>query len=121
MDDPNEAAIHDIRAQYSERRCTDLQQLLSTMANPIRFRVFCALQARPFSVAALMTITEATASSLSQHLKMMWMAGYITRERRGRSVVYALANPRVADVIEALKAVYPLESYPETVDAAGCV
>lgn len=43
MEADRKRMIDEIKSQYSERRCRELQQLLSTMSNPIRFRILCAL------------------------------------------------------------------------------
>lgn len=58
--------VEEIRSQYSERRCTDVQQLLSTLSNPIRFRMLCALRAHSFTVGELVDITGSQLSNISQ-------------------------------------------------------
>jgi DNA-binding transcriptional ArsR family regulator len=65
----------------------------------------------------LVEITESGISNVSQQLKMMWMAGYISKERRGKQVVYSLADDRVAQAIDVLESLYPRERYP---DGNGC-
>lgn len=105
--------IEQIKSQYSERRCTDVQQLLSTLANPIRFRMLCALRTHSFTVGELVDITESQLSNISQHLKMMWMAGYIAKRRQGKQVYYALEDPHVKAVIAQLEELYPPTSYAD--------
>lgn len=107
--------IDTIKKRFTDRRCTDVQQLLSTMANPIRFRMLCALKDRAFAVSELVEIAESHLSNVSQHLKMMWMAGYVSKMRRGRQVVYALADPKVAQVIALFERLFP----PEEAEAQG--
>lgn len=109
--------IDTIKARYSEQRCTDVQQLLSIMANPIRFRILCALREHPFTVAELVDITESGLSNISQQLKMMWLAGYVAKERRGKQVVYSLNDERVGAAIDVLESMFPRQSYG---DADGC-
>jgi len=103
--------MEEIKRQYSEERCTDLQQILSTMSNPTRFRILCALRVAPFSVTELVSITEGNLSNVSQHLKMMWMSGYVSKVRKGKHVTYTLADERVRTAIEMFEDMYPLESY----------
>lgn len=103
--------IDEIKRHYSERRCTDVQQLLSTMANPIRFRLLCALRGQSFTVSELVEITDSNLPNVSQHLKMMWMAGYINKVRTGKQVRYNLSDRRIVDVIEMVEAMYPEEAY----------
>lgn len=109
--------IEEIKNQYSEKRCTDVQQLLSTMANSIRFRLLCALRSRSFTVSELVEITDSNLSNVSQHLKMMWMAGYINKVRHGKQVLYNLSDRRIVDVLEIVEAMYPPHSYN---DNGGC-
>jgi DNA-binding transcriptional ArsR family regulator len=106
-----ESIIREIRRNYSERRCTDIQQLLSTLSNPIRFRILCALRTQPFTVGDLVAITDSHLSNISQHLKMMWMAGYISKRRDGKQVYYALEDPRIHTAIDQLERMYPPGSY----------
>jgi ArsR family transcriptional regulator len=103
--------IEEIKGQYSERRCTDVQQLLSTLSNPIRFRLLCALRQHSFTVGELVEITGSQLSNISQHLKMMWMAGYIAKRREGKQVYYALEDPHVNALITQLEELYPPTSY----------
>lgn len=117
MEADRERIIEEIKTQYSEERCTEIQQLLSTMANPIRFRILCTLRVRSFSVTEIVAITDSNLSNVSQHLKMMWFAGYITRERHGKRVTYALADERVAQAIDLLENMYPLSTNSND----GCV
>ena len=109
--------IEEIKRHYSERRCTDVQQLLSTMANPIRFRLLCALRGRSFTVSELVEITDSNLPNVSQHLKMMWMAGYINKVRTGKQVRYNLSDRRIVDVIEMVEAMYPADAYK---NSEGC-
>ena len=110
------ALIDEIKGQYSERRCTDVHQLLTTLANPIRFRLLCALRTNSFTVGELVEITDSQLSNISQHLKMMWMAGYITKRRDGKQVYYSLENDHVIQVIAHLEELYPQQTYPDRSD-----
>ena len=112
--------ISHIKGEYSERRCTDVQQLLSTLSNPIRFRILCALRVGAFSVTELVEITDSHLSNISQHLKMMWMAGYISKDRQGKQVYYALANSRVREAIEFFEEMYPADAYGPNANREGC-
>lgn len=103
--------IQQIKNDYSERRCLDIQQLLTVLSNPIRFRILCALKAHSFTVGELVEITESQLSNISQHLKMMWIAGYITKRRVGRQVHYSLDDELVIRVIDQLETVFPQKNY----------
>jgi ArsR family transcriptional regulator len=109
--------IDQIKGQYSERRCTDVQQLLTTLANPIRFRLLCALRAHSFTVGELVEITDSQLSNISQHLKMMWMAGYITKRREGKQVYYSLSDEHIVQVITRMEELFPPLAYADRPDA----
>ncbi len=117
IEEDRRQVIQEIKNAYSEKRCTDVQQLLSTMANPIRFRLLCALRGRSFTVSELVEITDSHLPNVSQHLKMMWMAGYVNKVRHGKQVFYNLSDRRIIDVLEMVEAMYPPGSYN---DNGGC-
>lgn len=87
-----------------------MQQLLSTLSNPIRFRILCALRVGAFTVTELVEVTDSHLSNINQHLKMMWMAGYISKDRQGKQVYYALANSRGREAIEFFEEMYPADA-----------
>lgn len=103
--------IEEFRSTYSEERCTDIQHLVSALANPLRFRMLCALRQHSFTVGELVEITGSQLSNISQHLKMMWIAGYITKQKDGRQVVYSLTNEAAIRVIDLLEQAFPPTSY----------
>ncbi len=53
-------------------------------------------------------------------LKMMWMAGYISKDRQGKQVYYALANSRVREAIEFFEEMYPADAYGPNANREGC-
>ena len=50
--------------------------------------------------------TGASQSNLSQHLAKMRMMGLLRCERHSQQVLYQLADPAFAQIIEALKNIY---------------
>ncbi len=117
IDQDRREIIEGIKDDYSAKRCTDVQQLLSTMANPIRFRLLCALRAMTFTVSELVEITDSNLPNVSQHLKMMWMAGYVDKTRQGKQVYYSLSDRQIIDILGVVEAMFPPHSYSDT---AGC-
>ena len=53
-----------------------------------------------------MAATGAAQSNLSQHLSKMRLLGIVENERRGQEVIYRIANPALADLVEALRRIY---------------
>ena len=108
------AVIESIKARFTDIRCSRVMHLINIIANPVRIHILCALTQQPFSVTELVEIADSTLSNVSQQLKMMWMAGYVEKERRGKQIVYRLADQRISELIAFLEGLYPAE--PE-----GCV
>ncbi len=79
--------------------------LFKGLAHPFRIRILELLaSADESSVAALQAETALEASHLSQHLAVLRRHRLVTSERRGSHVYYRLADPRVADLLAAARA-----------------
>lgn len=103
------SVISTIRSRFSDIRCSRAMQLLSVMANPVRIHILCALTEQSFTVGELVDICSATLSNVSQQLKMMWMAGYLNKERRGKQIYYSLKDQRIHEIIKHLETLYQRE------------
>jgi ArsR family transcriptional regulator, arsenate/arsenite/antimonite-responsive transcriptional repressor len=75
-------------------------QLLQAMADPVRLSIVRQLGARPEAVCACDFTECCTVSqpTVSHHLKVLFEAGLLGRERRGRWVYYALREDRLASL-----------------------
>lgn len=81
-------------------------QGLAAIAHELRLTVLCLLLERPMCVHELIEATGASQSNLSQHLSKMWMLGILQKEKRGQEVIYSIAEPGFADLVQALKRIY---------------
>ena len=86
-------------------------ELFRTLGHPVRIRVLELLESRPMVVRDLLAEIEVESSSLSQQLAVLRRAGLVTSTRRGGSVEYSLATDRVAELLQAGRAV--LRTLPE--------
>jgi len=86
-------------------RCNAAQacDLLRLLANPIRFKVLCRLNAGELSVAELARRTGTKQSSLSQHLSKMREAGLVVTRRDGHRVLYSRAGHDAERVMAVLE------------------
>ena len=89
---------------------TDLAAVGALLAEPARAKVLLAL-ADGRSLAARVLAAEAgvAASTASHHLARLVDAGLITATNRGRHRYFALAGPGVAELIEAVARVAPVQ------------
>ncbi|HET8521699.1 MAG TPA: metalloregulator ArsR/SmtB family transcription factor [Thermomicrobiales bacterium] len=79
-------------------------RLAQAIADPTRFAILRGLMHGSVAVAELVATTGATQSNVSNHLAVLRAHHLIRGERRGRHVVYRIADPAAANLVEALMA-----------------
>jgi hypothetical protein len=72
------------------------------MADSTRIAILRGLMRTPAAVAELVAMTSGTQSNISNHLSVLRSHRLIYGERQGRQVVYRIADPAAARLIEAL-------------------
>ena len=92
--------------QFPNEKIVEATRLLRGVAHELRLAILCHLGEGPLSVSELMVLTGASQSNLSQHLAKMRMMGLLRCERHSQQVLYQLADPAFAQIIEALKNIY---------------
>ncbi len=95
--------LDQVKEWFDANKCSEVEKILSIMANPVRFHILCALEKESFSVTELVSLSDSRLSNVSQQLKMMTLAGLITRERQGKQSIYSLADERVRKIIHTLE------------------
>jgi ArsR family transcriptional regulator, zinc-responsive transcriptional repressor len=73
--------------------------LLKALVAPIRLALVDLLSDAPRCVHELVSALDAPQPLVSQHLKVLKSAGLVATTRRGREVVYRLADDHVAHVV----------------------
>jgi len=79
-------------------------RLLKALASPARLALLSALLQAPRAVDALAQTCELSLANASQHLQQLHQVGLVTRQKQGLQVVYQLANPAIASLLEQLQA-----------------
>jgi DNA-binding transcriptional ArsR family regulator len=74
-------------------------ELLRALAAPVRIAIVTELGAGPRCVHELVDALDAPQPLVSQHLRVLRSAGVVTGERRGREVMYSLADQHVAHIV----------------------
>ena len=87
-------------------------EVAAALADPLRFQILGQLLDGPVNVAELVAAAGASQPNVSNHLAVLRRRGLVTTERRGRQVVYRLAEPSVAQVVEALSSLAAPRSKP---------
>lgn len=86
------APIYEVKAQF-----------FKTLGHPARIRVLEILREGERSVAELRPLVGIEASHLSHQLAILRRAGVVRSRREGSSVVYAVTDRRVFDLLQVAK------------------
>jgi ArsR family transcriptional regulator len=88
------------------REVTQLHaDICSALADPTRILLLYALVEKPRTVSDLSNEMDIPQPSTSRHLKVLREHGLVSPTRRGQSVEYALADPRLIEALDLLRAV----------------
>jgi ArsR family transcriptional regulator len=74
-------------------------EFFKALGHPVRIRVLELLTARERSVSELLEHVDVEQPYLSQQLGILRRAGFVTSRRDGANVIYAMADPRVAELL----------------------
>lgn len=94
---------------------------MQALATPSRVRILGRLREGPSAVGELAATIGMEQSAVSHQLRILRHLGLVIGERRGRSVVYALHDSHVADLLD--QAVFHIEhvrlGFPERIEEAS--
>jgi ArsR family transcriptional regulator len=74
------------------------------LADPIRILILYTLGEAPHNVNELTHAIELPQSTVSRHLKTLRGQQMVVAEREGQSVIYSLADPRIIQALDLLRA-----------------
>ncbi|MFD8076866.1 ArsR/SmtB family transcription factor [Streptomyces sp. NPDC059718] len=86
---------------------SDVATTLQALATPSRLRILARLHEGPCSVSDLASAVEMESSACSHQLRLLRNLGLVTGERHGRSIIYALYDDHVAELLD--QALYHVE------------
>lgn len=81
--------------------------LFKVLGEPMRLRILQTVCHTPRYVGEIVALTGATQPNVSKHLALLLVSGVLRRQRQGQRVVYALKNPLVTRLCEAVCASLP--------------
>lgn len=79
-------------------------EICAGLADPNRILILYELSQAPRSVTDLCANLNLTQPLVSRHLKILRERGMVTNERQGALVVYSLANPKIIEALDLLRA-----------------
>ncbi|GJF34336.1 transcriptional regulator [Kitasatospora sp. NE20-6] len=89
-----------IRERLDAVGTADVAATLQALATPSRLYILARLQEGPCSVGDLADAVGMEASACSHQLRLLRNLGLVTGERHGRSIVYALHDDHVAELLD---------------------
>ncbi len=87
-------------AEAPEVQPEALSRYFRVLGDPTRLRIIEALVKGERTVSELVDLLHVPQSRVSNHLACLKWCGLAESERRGRSVVYRVADPRIIAVVE---------------------
>jgi DNA-binding transcriptional ArsR family regulator len=85
------------------KNCEKILEMFSLFSNELRFKTLCLLTDGDYCVNDIVDAIGGKHSNVSQQLKMLTMAGYLSRERKGKQVFYHLEIEKLKDVVKDLQ------------------
>ncbi len=80
-------------------------QICQALADPTRIMILYVLSEGPRNVSDMVSALELSQPLISRHLKVLRERGMVNAERNGTNVVYSLADPRVIQALDLMRAV----------------
>lgn len=79
-------------------------QICGALADPTRILILYTLADRPHNVTELAEALGMPQPTTSRHLKTLRERGMVQAEREGQSVIYSLADTRIIQALDLLRA-----------------
>lgn len=79
-----------------------MDDALKALADPTRREILRALRERDLTAGEISAGFPISDASVSHHLRVLRMAGLVTAERNGRSIIYSLNSTVFQDLMERM-------------------
>ena len=79
--------------------------MCDSLADPTRILILYSLTDQPHPVGELVKIVEVNQPTVSRHLQILRERGLVTATREGQSVFYSLADQKIIQALDLLRAV----------------
>lgn len=80
-------------AHLSVESLTLIANFFKVLSEPSRLQIVCTLKSGPQNVTEIIQQTGLGQANVSKHLKLLAQAGIVSRQQRGVSAYYRIANP----------------------------
>jgi DNA-binding transcriptional ArsR family regulator len=82
--------------------CDRVLRMFSLFSNELRLKILCVLKEGDFCVNNIVELVGGKRSNISQQLKLLSLAGYLTKERHEKSIIYHLEDQKVRATVQFL-------------------
>jgi len=82
---------------------TDAAECLRALGHPVRLRMVEILQQGEFPVHAIAELCGLPPHQACEHLRLLRAHGLLSSRRRGRAVIYEVADPRLPRLMECIR------------------
>ncbi len=72
------------------------------MSEPLRLRILQILQEGEKNVGELTELCNTSQPNVSKHLKILQTGGLVSREQKGNTVIYSIADPSISTLCEVV-------------------
>ena len=80
---------------------------LKALSHEGRLAILCHLAGRERSVTELERLLGSRQAAVSQQLARLRLEGLVTTRRNGKTIIYAIQDPKVLETIRLLQGLYP--------------
>lgn len=92
----------DVDRDAADRVFASAADLFGVLATPLRLRILNAICQHERPVADIVDMVASTQPNVSQHLKVLYMAGIVARRRDGNQVFYRVQDQRAVELCRAV-------------------
>ncbi len=85
-------------AETTDKMFVLAAEFFTALATPIRLRILSTICNQGKSVSAIVKAVASTQPNVSQHLKMLYLAGLVAKHRMGNEVVYRVRSEEALQV-----------------------
>ena len=78
-------------------------ECLKMLGHPMRLRIVDILMQGEFPVGRIAEMCELPPHQTSEHLRLLKGHGMLSAKRRGRAVYYAVADPRLPQLLQCIR------------------
>ncbi len=89
----------------SEEETTLTANALKAMANPLRWKIICALGSEELSVSDIMEKIGTSQSNTSQHLDLLKNKNIIKSRKEANKVYYSISNDQLLALVANMRSV----------------